>query len=175
MSIKTTRALVRTLSAVGVASALSAGMATAYAADTVKVGIMMGFTGPIESLTPPMAAGAEAAFAEANESGNLLDGTQIESVRADSTCVDAGAATAAAERLVTSDNIVAMVGADCSGVTIATVNNVAVANGLAMVLTPTMTTVKVLLMHLKALMLHRVAKSKLLQHMRMGKRITPLK
>ena len=133
MSIRTTRALVRTLSAVGVASALSAGMATAYAADTVKVGIMMGFTGPIESLTPPMAAGAEAAFAEANESGNLLDGTQIESVRADSTCVDAGAATAAAERLVTSDNIVAMVGADCSGVTIATVNNVAVANGLAMV------------------------------------------
>ena len=133
MSSRTTRALVRTLSAVGVASALSAGMATAYAADTVKVGIMMGFTGPIESLTPPMAAGAEAAFAEANESGSLLDGTQIESVRADSTCVDAGAATAAAERLVTSDNIVAMVGADCSGVTIATVNNVAVANGLAMV------------------------------------------
>ncbi len=146
MSGTSTRALIRTFSAVAVASALGAGMSTGYSADTVKVGIMMGFTGPIESLTPPMAAGAEAAFAEANESGSLLDGTQIEAVRADSTCVDAGAATAAAERLVTSDNIVALVGADCSGVTIATVNNVAVANGLAMVspsaTSPALTTIE---------------------------------
>jgi branched-chain amino acid transport system substrate-binding protein len=46
-------------------------------------------------------------------------------IRADSTCIDAAAATAAAERLVTSDNVAAIMGADCSGVTTAIANNVA--------------------------------------------------
>jgi branched-chain amino acid transport system substrate-binding protein len=35
-------------------------------AKTVNVGIILGFTGPIESLTPDMAAGAELAFNEAS-------------------------------------------------------------------------------------------------------------
>jgi branched-chain amino acid transport system substrate-binding protein len=55
------------------------------------------------------------------------------SVRADSTCVDSAAATAAAERLVTTDGIVAIMGADCSGVTGAVLSNVAVPNGVPMV------------------------------------------
>ncbi|MBX2838257.1 MAG: ABC transporter substrate-binding protein [Gammaproteobacteria bacterium] len=115
-------------------------------AETVKVGVLLGFTGPIESLTPPMASAAEHAFKEASDSGELLGGTTIEAVRADSTCVDAGGATAAAERLVTSDNVVAIMGADCSGVTIAVTNNVAVANGLPMVspsaTSPALTTIE---------------------------------
>ena len=41
-------------------------IANAEAKD-IKVGIILGFTGPIESLTPDMAAGAELAFAEANQ------------------------------------------------------------------------------------------------------------
>ena len=86
----------------------------AFSQDSVKVGVLLGFTGPIESLTPNMAGGAEVALKEASDSGLLLDGLTVEPVRADSTCVDASAATAAAERLVTSDNIVALVGADCS-------------------------------------------------------------
>ncbi len=106
----------------------------AYAQDgTIKVGVLLGFTGPIESLTPPMAASAELAFKEASDSGALLGGKTIETVRGDSTCVDAAAATAAAERMVTSDNIAAIMGADCSGVTIAVTNNVAVPNGIAMI------------------------------------------
>ena len=40
----------------------------------VKMGIILGFTGPIESLTPAMAASAELAFKEASDSGSLLDG-----------------------------------------------------------------------------------------------------
>ena len=48
-------------------------------------------------------------------------------------CVDAGAATSAAERLVTSDNVAAIMGADCSGVTTAIANNVAVPNGVTMI------------------------------------------
>jgi branched-chain amino acid transport system substrate-binding protein len=54
-------------------------------------------------------------------------------VRGDSTCIDAAAATAAAERLVTSDGVAAIFGADCSGVTIAITNNVAVPNGVVII------------------------------------------
>lgn len=108
------------------ASALSAG-------HEVKMGIILGFTGPIESLTPGMADGAELAFGEASDSGLLLDGKKIVAVRADSTCVDAAAATAAAERLITADGVAAIMGADCSGVTTAVVNNVGVPNGVVMV------------------------------------------
>ncbi len=103
------------------------------AAEEIKVGIILGFTGPIESLTPAMAAGAELALSEASKSGSLLGGASIIPVRADSTCIDAAAATSAAERLITSDGVVAIMGADCSGVTTAIANNVAVPNGVVMV------------------------------------------
>ena len=107
---------------------------TAYAGGhEEKVGVILGFTGPIESLTPTMADSAELAFAEASSSGLLLDGKVIVAVRADSTCVDSSAATAAAERLVNSDNVVAIMGADCSGVTGAIAKNVGAPNGVAMI------------------------------------------
>ena len=57
----------------------------------VKMGIILGFTGPIESLTPAMAASAELAFKEASDSGALLGGETIKPIRADSTCVDSAA------------------------------------------------------------------------------------
>ena len=102
-------------------------------ASEVKLGIIFGFTGPIESLTPAMAAGAEMAMAEVTESGMLMGGATVIPVRADSTCVDSAAATAAAERLITAEGIAGIVGADCSGVTGAVLANVAVPNGIAMV------------------------------------------
>ena len=43
----------------------------------IKMGIILGFTGPIESLTPAMAASAELAFKEASDSGSLLGGETI--------------------------------------------------------------------------------------------------
>ena len=43
----------------------------------IKMGIILGFTGPIESLTPAMAASAELAFKEASDSGSLLNGKKI--------------------------------------------------------------------------------------------------
>ena len=81
----------------------------------IKVGIILGFTGPIESLTPAMRDGARLAFLEASNSGNLLDGETFTILEADSTCVDSAAATAAAEQLV-ADGVSAIMGADCSGV-----------------------------------------------------------
>ncbi len=98
----------------------------------IKMGIILGFTGPIESLTPAMAASAELAFKEASDSGSLLGGKTISVERADSTCVDSAAATSAAEGLV-SGGVVAIMGADCSGVTGAIATNVAVPNGVVMI------------------------------------------
>lgn len=114
------------------ATALTAGAAFADGHE-VKLGIILGFTGPIESLTPDMAGGAEMAMTEVSESGKLLDGKTIMPVRADSTCVDAGAAGAAAERLITSDGVKGIMGADCSGVTGSILSNVAVPNGMVMI------------------------------------------
>ena len=40
----------------------------------IKMGIILGFTGPIESLTPAMRDSAKMAFQEASDSGSLLGG-----------------------------------------------------------------------------------------------------
>ena len=98
----------------------------------IKMGVILGFTGPIESLTPALAASAELAFKEASDSGSLLGGETITAVRADSTCVDSAAAQSAAEGLV-SGGVAAIMGADCSGVTGAIATNVAVPNGVVMI------------------------------------------
>ena len=98
----------------------------------IKMGIILGFTGPIESLTPAMAASAELAFKEASDSVSLLGGKKISVTRADSTCVDSAAAVTAAEGLV-SGGAVAIMGADCSGVTGAIAEKVAVPNGVVMI------------------------------------------
>ena len=114
------------------ALATSAAFAESHGAGA-KIGVILGFTGPIESITPNMATSAEMAIKEVNDSGKFMDGMMVEAVRADSTCVDAAAATAAAERLVTTDGVVGIMGADCSGVTGAILSNVAVANGIPMI------------------------------------------
>ena len=111
-------------------------ISTAALADghgDIKIGTILGYTGPIESLTPAMASSAELAMKEVTDSGKLLGGAKVESIRGDSTCVDSAAATAAAERLVTSDKVNAIMGADCSGVTGAILQNVARPNGIVMV------------------------------------------
>ena len=114
------------------ATAATALVAGAASADEVKLGVILGFTGPIESLTPDMAAGAEMAMAEVSASGNLLGGMTVTPIRKDSTCVDAAAATAAAEELI-AEGVAGIFGADCSGVTGAILQNVAVPNGMVMV------------------------------------------
>lgn len=116
------------------ATALVAAVVPAQADENaVTLGVILGFTGPIESLTPHMADGAEMAMAEVTASGNFMDGMSVESVRADSTCIDSAAAQAAAERLITADNVDGIVGADCSGVTTSILSNVALPNGMVMI------------------------------------------
>ncbi|MCT8328770.1 ABC transporter substrate-binding protein [Albidovulum sediminis] len=115
------------------ATASVALIAGAASAEDIKIGVVLGFTGPLESITPAMGAAAELAMKEVTDSGKLLGGSTVTSVRGDSTCVDAAAATAAAERVVTTDKVSAIMGADCSGVTGAILSNVAVPNGIVMV------------------------------------------
>ncbi len=121
----------KTLTAAAAASfALVAGAA---AAEDVKIGVILGFTGPLESITPGMAAGAELAMKEVSDAGGILGGMKVIPIRGDSTCVDAAAATASATRLITSDGVSAIMGADCSGVTTAILQNVAMPNGVGMI------------------------------------------
>ena len=116
-----------------IATTASALIAGAALAEDIKLGIVFGFTGPIESLTQPMASAAEMAMKEVTDSGALLGGSTVTSVRGDSTCIDSAAAVAVTERLVTSDKVNGIVGGDCSGVTGAMLQNVARPNGIVMV------------------------------------------
>ncbi|NRP95791.1 Leucine-, isoleucine-, valine-, threonine-, and alanine-binding protein precursor [Marinobacterium sp. xm-g-59] len=117
--------------AVAAASMIAgAAQAGSHMPSEVRLGVALGFTGPAESLAADMAAGAEMAMKEVADSGKLLGGAKVTPVRADSTCVDASAAAAAAERLISAEKVDAIVGALCSGATISILQNVAMPNGV---------------------------------------------
>jgi branched-chain amino acid transport system substrate-binding protein len=79
-----------------------------------------------------MALGAELAINEVNESGALLDSAKVTAMRADTGCIDNGLATSNAERLI-ADGVNGIIGGDCSGVTGAILQNVAIPNGMVMI------------------------------------------
>lgn len=115
------------------ASTAFALLAGAASAEDVKLGTLLGLTGPIESIAPNMFTAVDMAIKEVNDSGKAANGWVFSNVRADSTCIDAAAATAAAERLVTAEGVKGIVGADCSGVTRAVLTNVAMPNGIVLI------------------------------------------
>lgn len=88
--------------------------------------VLLGSTGPIETFTRLMAYSADLAMKEITDSCLLLGGATVTSVRGDCTSTEAGAGTAAAERLIISDRVAAIVGPECSRVTTVLLNNVAV-------------------------------------------------
>ena len=115
-----------------IAAIMSLSLLSTSAFAEIKVGIILGFTGPIESLTPAMRDSAKLAFQEASDSGALLGGETITVLEGDSTCIDSAAAQSVAEGQV-SQGVAAIMGADCSGVTGAIASNVAVPNGVVMI------------------------------------------
>lgn len=123
----------KTLLTCGAAALFASAFSTSAQAEDVKIGLLLGYTGPVESMMVAISAGGELAIKEVSESGVFLGGSTVIAVKADSTCVDNAAATAAAERLITSDGVKAILGADCSGVTGAVLTNVAVPNGIVMI------------------------------------------
>ena len=115
------------------ATAAGALLAGAASAEEIKLGMSLGFTGPLESMAPGMAAGAELAMKEVSDSGLLLDGSTVIPVQGESTCTDSAAATATVERLITAEGVKGIVGGMCSGEAIASLQNVAVPNGVVMI------------------------------------------
>lgn len=111
-------------------TALAAGIASA---EEIKLGTSLGFTGPLESMAPDMQKGAELAVKEIGDSGKFLDGSTVSLVQGDSTCADAAAAAATVERLITAEGVKGIIGGMCSGETIASLENVALPNGIVMI------------------------------------------
>jgi branched-chain amino acid transport system substrate-binding protein len=101
-------------------------------AEDVKLGILADLTGPIESLAPPIVAGAQLAFDEVNAQGGILGGGKIIPVVGDSAC-DATAASAAADKLVNTDQVTGIMGAFCTGATIGGANSAAIPGGVVMI------------------------------------------
>ena len=125
---------IRTLVAgTAIALATTTALNAASHSGGIKLGFLGGITGPIESLMPPIQAGAQLAIDEVNGAGGIGDGRMIELVVGDTTCVDATAAANAADRMVNVDEVTAIVGAMCSGATIAAANNAAVPAGVVMI------------------------------------------
>jgi branched-chain amino acid transport system substrate-binding protein len=99
----------------------------------VKVGFLGGFTGPLKSMTPSVYKAAKLALRHVNDQGGVLDGQNIIMPNADSTCSDTAAAAKAAETLVTSEKVVALVGALCSSATLSAADNVIIPAGVTLV------------------------------------------
>jgi branched-chain amino acid transport system substrate-binding protein len=122
---------IRNILAASVAGAAMIAASAASAAD-VKIGFLGGFTGPIETLVPPIHEGAKLAVKQINEQGGILDG-QLVMVQGDSTCADATAASNAADRMVNAEKVTALVGPLCSGETIAAANSAAIPGNVIIV------------------------------------------
>ncbi|MFY0991217.1 ABC transporter substrate-binding protein [Halomonas sp. C05BenzN] len=120
-------------SVLSMAVAASALALTGAAQAEVKIGFLGGFTGGIESLTPPIFDGAQLAVQQVNEQGGILGGQELVIPSGDTTCSDASAASNAADRMVNSEQVTAIVGALCTGATIAAANNAAIPGGVVMV------------------------------------------
>ncbi|MBW6392798.1 ABC transporter substrate-binding protein [Halomonas sp. Y3S6] len=120
-------------SVLAMAVAASSVAFAAAAQAEVKIGFIGGFTGPIESLTPPIFDGARLAVAQINEQGGILGGQELAMPNADTTCSDASAASNAADRMVNTENVTAIVGALCTGATVAAANSAAIPGGVVMV------------------------------------------
>jgi len=98
---------------VGLAAVAAILAATPSLGADVKVGILGDITGPIEALAGPIVKGAQTAFDEVNANGGILDGGKITVVTGDSAC-DPSVAGPAADKLVNTDQVTAIMGAFCT-------------------------------------------------------------
>lgn len=121
----------KTALTLAVAASVLSAAAPAIAQDA-KIGLLMDLTGPIESLAPPILAGAELAIAHVNDQGGILGGQTLGAAIADSAC-DATAAGGAADRLVNTDQVTAIVGGLCTGATIGGANGAAIPGNVVMI------------------------------------------
>ena len=117
------------------------GVATPAMAQTVKLGALMGITGPIANLVPAILDSAKLAVAQVNANGGILDGQELVLVVGDTQGTAQGGVDAAT-KLVNIDNVTAVVGALMSGPNISAANSVFIPNGVVG-LSPTSTSPEV--------------------------------
>ncbi len=112
------------------AAAISLGGAGTMAAD-IKVGSAAAITGPIAELVVAIMAGRDLAATHVNEQGGLLGGDTYQLVAGDAQC-DPKAAVDAGAKLVNVEQVVAILGANCSGATNGMAQSVAIPAGVVM-------------------------------------------
>lgn len=127
----TGRALVTTALVTALAS-------TGVAAEDVKVGALMGITGPLANFIPPILNAAKLAEADVNAGGGILGGGKFTLVVSDGQAA-AQPSVDAASKLVNLENVAAIMGGLSSGATVAAANAVSVPNKVLQV-SPTATT-----------------------------------
>ena len=116
----------RGLAAVAAAVLASAGTA---AAQDVKIGALNGMTGGLAAYAPPIIDGQQLAVNHVNEQGGILNGRKLELVLGDTQSNPAGAVDAA-QKLISVDGVVGIVGALASSATIASATSVSVPAGV---------------------------------------------
>lgn len=114
------------------AAATVLGLAAPAFAQDVKLGILGDLTGPIESLAPPIVAGAQLAFDHVNAQGGILGGGKIVTITGDSAC-DPSVAGPAADKLVNTDQVTAIVGAFCTGASVGAATTAGIPGGVVMI------------------------------------------
>jgi branched-chain amino acid transport system substrate-binding protein len=114
-----------------VAAGMVFGAASAQSAE-IKIGGLWGVTGPVSKFIPPLKDAADLAIKQVNEQGGLLKGDKLAMVLGDTKC-DGKTSSAAANKLVNINKVVAINGALCSGATIAAANTVGIPGGVVMI------------------------------------------
>ncbi|QDL91222.1 ABC transporter substrate-binding protein [Paroceanicella profunda] len=98
-------------------------------AEEIKVGSVGGVTGPIADIVAEIMEGRALAAAQVNAQGGLLKGDTMTLVLADSGC-DPKAAVDAGSKVVNIEQVVGIVGPNCSGATNAMVQSVTIPAGV---------------------------------------------
>ena len=89
------------------------------AQDEVKLGVLMGVTGPLANFIPPIQDAMQLAADEVNNNGGVLNGKKLTLVIGDTQAAAQGAVDAAT-KLVNVENVPAIVGGLASGATLRT-------------------------------------------------------
>tara|TARA_B100000963_G_scaffold265095_1_gene233300 strand:- start:2360 stop:3592 length:1233 start_codon:yes stop_codon:yes gene_type:complete len=100
--------------------------------NEVKVGILLGFTGVVESLTPSMADSAELAFNEISNDEELSKQIKFKIQRSDTSCSNKNLAKDSATKLI-KEGISAIIGAACPDITMEVAKNVSVPKKILMI------------------------------------------
>ena len=98
----------------------------------IKVGILLGFTGVIEKITPSMVNSVELAFDELSNESDYISDIQFELFRADTTCEDINASKIAANKLIT-DGVSVIIGAACPKITKEIAKKITIPNNIIII------------------------------------------